>query len=98
MMQRVKVDAGLERQFLIAMIMSKPFLGSIVRSLDTSLFDIQYVKQIADWCIQHFKTYGDVPGRGIEALYHAWVQNSKPKEDDAQAIGDFLGGMSEEYD
>lgn len=97
-MKRKVIDSGLERRFLIGLVTSKQFLASVSPAMDTSLFPAKYVQQIADWCLHHFKTYADAPGRDIETLYHSWVEADHPPENESDAVGDFLAMLSEQYD
>lgn len=97
-MIRKKVDSSLERQFLIAMITSRPFLAGCSTLLDVDLLPTKYVQQVAAWCLLYFREYGDAPGKAIESLYHAWVDRDKPDEDDAEAVKDFLEAISDQHD
>lgn len=97
-MIRRKVDGSLERQILAAMVTSKAFLGSAAPLVDPSLLPSKYAQQLARWCIDHNARYGDAPGRGIEALYHGWVETENPDPADADAVHDFLEAISKEHD
>lgn len=97
-MIRKKVESNLERQFLIAMITSKPFVSGCAYALNVELLPTRYVQQIAQWCIDYFMEYGDAPNKSIESLYHSWVANEKPEPGDADAIHDFLEAMSDQFD
>lgn len=100
-MKRTKVDGALERQFLIGFVTSKEFLAHTVRWLDEDhlpLIGAKYAQQIARWCANHYRRFGDAPGRAIEAVYHSWVEHEKPEVDEAEAVGDFLGILSEQAD
>lgn len=95
-MKRRKVDSQLERQFLIALATSKPFLASAVPMVDVDLFQSEYARQIARWCIDYFRRYSKAPKKHLEPIYHAWVEEGSPDETLAEAIGDLLGQLSEE--
>lgn len=99
-MRRHKVDSSLERLFCIGLITSKPFLLGAVGLLETesNLIDVPYVRQIAKWSLTHYRQYKEPAGRSIEAVYHAWVANENPPDHDAEAVGDFLGSLSDQYD
>ncbi len=95
-MRRRRVDSKLERQFLIGLITSKPFLASASPAIDLSLLQTDCFRQVAEWCLDYFQEYGDAPGQNIEALYHAWVESNDA--DESEDIGDFLGTLSSEYE
>ena len=97
-MKRKRVDSGMERQFLTAMIVSKPFLASIAPVIDVSLLQAKHFRTVAEWCLSYFKEYGDAPGTHIEGLYHAWAEDRDPKDPDVDAIHDFLSYLSELHD
>lgn len=95
-MKRERVDANLEKQFLIGMITSRRFCGDAVRLLDPYLLPAQYLQTVAGWAMDHFRAHGDAPGRGIEACYHAWAATAE--RDDVEAVEAFLESLSGEYD
>lgn len=97
-MKRTKVDAGLEKQFLIGMVTSTPFLAGCALSVDTTLFPARYCQLVSDWCITHFKRYGTSPGKDLTAVYHAWVENEHPSDEDADAVSTFLESISDLHD
>jgi archaellum biogenesis ATPase FlaH len=97
-MKRRKVDSGLERQFITALITSKPFLASADPVIDLDLIQSPHFRQIAEWCIEYFRKYDDAPGRGIESIYYAWAENQEPTDTTVDAIHDLLGYLSDQYD
>lgn len=98
-MKRRKVDSQLERQILIAMIVSKPFLSIITPQMDLKLLQSSISKKICGWCIEHFKQYADAPGKSLQAIFSAWVENEKPEEEsEVESIQDFLESISSEFD
>lgn len=98
-MIRRKVDSKLERQILVALITNKQFLASAAPLLtDLRLFEQKFVRQIAGWCLTHFKQYQSAPAKGIRAIYSSWAETQYPSEDDADAVRDFLESISEQYD
>lgn len=96
-MIRKRVDSKLERQFIIAMATSKPFLSGMSATLDPDLLQVPYLRRIAEWCLEYFREYGKAPGKNLEPLFHSWVETESPKEDDAEAVGDFLDVISKEH-
>lgn len=97
-MIRTRVDSSLEKQFVTAMVTSKPFLISVQSTIDPELYTAKYIKLLAGWCKDYFKQFNEPPGKTIESLFHAWVEKEQPDQEDAEAISDFLSGLSEAYD
>lgn len=96
-MKRRKADSEQERKFLTAMIVSREFLAG-VSAADLSLLPTRYAQQLAGWCLEHYRRYADAPNKAIESIYHSWVENENPEEDDAEAVHDFLTTLSGDYD
>lgn len=97
-MRRRRVDSGLERQYLIAMITSKPFLASAAQAIEFDLIDTAYVRQVMTWCVEHYLKYGEPPDSSIQSIFHAWVEEEERDEAEVEAIEAFLTRLSEEYD
>lgn len=95
-MKRKKVDSGLERRFLIALITNKTFLSSASDMIDPSLLQAEHMQQIARWCVRYFKRHKEAPGRNIETVFHAWAEKER-NEDKVEVIHDFLSSLSNEY-
>lgn len=96
-MHRKKIDSQIERQILIAMIMSKEFLFQI-SSLDIDSIKTPLFKIIAFWCLDYFHEYNDSPKKHIESIYLSWAEK-KPDEDTlVSSVNDFLESLSDQYD
>lgn len=91
-MKRQRVEGNLERQFLTAMVVSKPFLAGLAGSLngDAALLETRYAKQICEWATTYFDRYREAPGANINAMFSAWVEQTQPDEGDADALKDLL--------
>lgn len=100
-MRRRSVDSSMERQFLTALIVSKPFLAGAMDLLKLDLIRVDHFRTVAGWCLGYFKQYGEAPGKQIESMYNAWVDQHENKDlidVEAQAIGDLLEYLSDQYD
>lgn len=97
-MKRRRVDGKLERRFLTAMIVSKPFLASVASTIDVSLMSAEWSRRIAKWCVRYYQRYGQPPKKNIESLYHSWVEKSQPEEADVEAVSDLLASLSDQYE
>jgi len=96
-MRRRVVDANQERQFLIGMITSKPFLATVAPAFSLDLIEEDHFRTVASWCLDFYKTYRDAPGKSIESIYYGWVE-SQQSSSQTEAIHDFLESLSGEYD
>lgn len=100
-MKRRKVDNRLERQLLIALIVSKDFLSQAAPVLDKelpSIQDIPLFRLIADWCMAFWDEYNDAPRAHIETIYHSWADNENPEEELADSVYDLLDDLSGQYE
>jgi len=97
-MQRRKVDSGLERQFLIAMITSKPFLSSVAETIDVELFQTEYSRLVSAWCVNYWKRYKEAPGKNIQTIYESWANEETRDESVVRLIEALLGELSDESD
>ncbi len=97
-MRRRKVSGGLERQFLIGLVVSKPFLASAAPVLDTDLLQSSPLRLIAKWCLDYWTKYSEAPGKNIEAVFHKWVDTEERDEDEVDAVSALLEGLSKEHD
>jgi hypothetical protein len=88
----------MERQILMALIMSKEFLGQVSPVLDLSLLESNHFRQIAEWCLKYFEEYKKAPKGHIEAIYYAWAENGDRDPAQVEAIHDYLEHLSSQYD
>jgi len=97
--RRCKVSRGLERWFLTALIVSKPFLASVNSSIDLSLLKPEYFRQIVEWCVGYFDRYGEPPGKQIESLFYSWAEKQpQEREEVVDSVREFLESLSDEYE
>lgn len=96
-MRRRKVEGGMERQFCIALIASKPFLAITAAALDVEAIESPVFRTIARWCTRYHRQYGEAPGASIEPLYHTWAEKEEDK-DTVEAVHDLLESLSDQYE
>ena len=97
-MERHRVDSQLERAFITALIVSKPFLASAAQSLDPFLLASGPAQQVAAWCLEHWAAYADAPGRAIETRFLAWADKQPKDSPTVEATAALLEYLSGQYD
>jgi hypothetical protein len=93
-MHRQRIDSGLEKQFIISMIMSDEFLAAARMIMDLSLLANPHLRQIATWCFDYQDTYHHAPKQAIEAIYFAWVEKGEHERFDVESIYGILQELS----
>jgi hypothetical protein len=93
-MRRQRIDSGLEKQFIIGMILCDEFLSSARAILDIDLLASSHLRQIAQWCFDHQDTYGKAPKQSIEAVYFAWLEKGDKSQAEVDAIYGILNELS----
>jgi len=96
-MRKTRVDSGLQRTFIQALIASDAFLAGAAAHLDTSLIESPHLRMIADWCIKYHEAHHQAPRRAIEPIYYTWSEKQEEQTDEDDAIRTLLGGLSEDY-
>jgi len=96
-MEVKKQDSNNERQVLIGMIVERSILSRIASRWSGKLFENDWCNLIAGWCLEYFGIYNKAPGKDIESLYDNWAASSYNKTT-IKLIGEFLGGLSNEYE
>jgi len=87
----------IERQIIIGLIVSTPFVEQIHNIWDSQLLTSSTAKTLADWCIEYFKKYGKAPEKDIEGIFNYRLKKGLQKED-AEWIENILEGLSDEYE
>ena len=98
-MRREKINGALDRQIVTAMVTSDIFLREIRDIYDRDFLAAPYAAVVAEWCLSYFKKYGKAPGKRIQDRYDRALSENELRDDATEKlIGDFLGGLSVEYD
>lgn len=90
-----KVRTETERKILIGMIISTDFINRINDAIDIKFFQMEYSYIVAKWVMDYYKKYREAPGDHIEDIFDLEKENLT--EENSQLIGDFLSGLSNEY-
>ena len=95
-MKRTKIDLSEERQILIYMITSTPFLRQLHGIAKPQLFQSNYSRIISTWIWDYWSNIEKSPGKDIQDLY---VRNRSqiPEEEDLELVSDFLQNLSNEH-
>ncbi len=101
-MRRQKVDGQVERKLLIAMIVSKKFLGQAAPVLEIekdNLREVPLFTLITEWCLDYWHEYQKAPRKAIETIYHAWADKNQNEDQDSllEDVHDLLEEISGEY-
>lgn len=89
------IDSRSERQIITGMIVSTKFLKEIKPILRPDLFQLNFAKIIAEWCLDYYDKYKISPKKDIESIFSSF--KSKLPEERIDTIASFLESISEEY-
>lgn len=94
--KRKTVDAGAEKQFLTAAIVSDEFVKQAAAFYDPDLVETGFVRTVAEWCFRYATKYGKAPGLHIKDIFDARAGKMEPSERDL--VAQLLSGLSEEHE
>jgi len=89
-----KVDTGVDRRILTAMITSTEFLGRIYEAAPDPPWDSKWAKEITRWCYQFYLKYGTAPGNEIWTHYESWKRSNGTDVDAGNIIEKILLNLS----
>uniref|UniRef100_A0A6M3XN98 Putative helicase n=1 Tax=viral metagenome TaxID=1070528 RepID=A0A6M3XN98_9ZZZZ len=95
--ERKAVDNRLENKILTGMIVDSRFLGQIQPMYDPRFFKTSFAAQVASWCLDYWDRYKLAPLTYIQDVYED-QRRAGMDEDQAELIGRFLAGLSEEFE
>jgi len=96
-MRREKIESTKEKRLITALILSDEVMGAVADTLDPHLFDGGHFKELALWCLDYYKRYGEAPKHHIEGIYFSWAEKNA-ENPNADAIHDLLETLSDEYE
>lgn len=91
------INTRIERQIVIAMIMSKPFLEGIQTIYSPGSLRARFAQTIAQWCMEYFAAFGNAPGKEIQDIFIT-KKDTAIDPDIADAVEEFLTELSLEYE
>ena len=89
------IDAKLERQILIGMIVSDQFLRDVQPIYKSEYLNARASKLIAGWCSEYWQQYEKAPNKHIQDIFNSKVREGLDS-DTEDFIGDLLGDLSDE--
>lgn len=92
-----KIDASLDRQIIVGMVVSDRFLQSIQSIYRPELFTAPFAVTVASWCLEYGKRYNKAPKQHIQDIF---ASHQRAGLDDAQSdlIEQFLKSLQDEYE
>ena len=93
-----KKDGKIERQILIAMLVSDAVVSRISRVWDTDLFVSDWASIVGSLCVKYFDKYGKAPKGAFETVFHKWAKAKNRDEDTVSLIEKFLVSLEDEFE
>lgn len=92
-------DGSAERRVLTAMIINKIILAAIAAKWDLKrgLFSSDWANMVGAWCVRHYKSFKQAPGKQIQAYFEEWAERGIRDKALVQAVENYLDGLSQEY-
>ena len=88
----------IERQIIIALIVSTEFCQRIEDRWNIILFESSTAKRIATWVNEYFKKYNKAPQKEIESIFYQKLKAGLPKDLAAEIEEEILPSLSEQYE
>jgi len=95
--KRKRIDNADERQILTGMIVSGRVCREIEPIYKPEFLQIPFGPQVAQWCLDYYRRYKKPPRLHIQDIYNSWTRKH-PDNANVELIGDFLEGLSGEYE
>lgn len=92
-MRTRRVDSQRERHILIAMVTSTEFLAQAARVIELDLIEAEHVRQVMQWCLEHYEKHREAPNKTIDMLLASWSEGNDNETlvDSVNALVDSLG-------
>lgn len=90
-------QAFIERQVITAMVISDRALRVLGLSYKPRYLSATFAQTVAKWCLEYQDRYSRAPGPDIQVLFESH-RRSGLNEDEARLIGQFLQGLSQEFE
>lgn len=98
-MKVAKIKGEDERRILIGMITDRVACAKIAdRWTREGLFRSKWANLVGGWCCMYHRRYSEPPGQQIESMFRSWAGHAQRDEKMAEAVGRFLGSLSDEYE
>ena len=93
--RRIRVNVDIEKDILIAAIVSDKFCREIQNMWRKEYFQLQYAPMILDWVFIYFNQYDKAPDANIQSIFN--VEKEYLNEEVSDLVEIFLSGLSERY-
>jgi len=93
--RRIRVNVDVEKDILIAAIISDKFCREIRGMYRKEYFQLQYAPMIMDWIFAYFDQYDKAPDSNIQSIYN--VEKEYLNEETSDLVELFLQSLSERY-
>ncbi len=90
-------DGSSERRFLIASVLSTPFLSRVAGRLEKDPLRGKWSNMVFSWCRENYIKYASAPNGNIQGIYEQWAAKNTDK-DIKSTIERFLSSLSDEYE
>ena len=92
----IDVEATVEKQILIGLIVETDFLKRMYEIIEPDLFEMEASKTVWKWIKGYFEKYGKAPNRDLEHLFLDKVKGMP--EEQQEWLSSFLEVLSEDYE
>ena len=87
----------LDRQIIIAMIVSNDYLQAISPVFNPRYLEDATARRLASWCLDYYKQFNKAPGKSIKDVFYEAVNDGLPEDLAEEIEEDVLPGLSEEF-
>jgi len=98
MIRKRKIKVSSERNLLIGLAISTPFLKSIYPELNLDLFQADVSKLLCNWILEYHEEFGKAPGKLLQEIYDQKVRKDDIDEDLADDMADLMDSLSNQYE
>ena len=88
----------IERQIIIALIVSTDYLRQIRDIFNVQFLESEMARRLAGWCIEFYDQYHEAPQKHIQDIYYEKLSQGLLPEIATEIEEDILPGLSEEYE
>lgn len=87
----------IERRIVTGLIVSTEYIRETLPAWNIQYLLSSAAREIAGWCVDHYRQYHRAPGRDIEGIFAGKLNNGMPKSR-ADDIEEILSGLSRDYE
>lgn len=91
-----RLDVKVEKQVLMGMITSTPFLKRIANVVKAEYLELDIGRVVVSWVLDYWSKYGRAPGARIQEVFED--KTVRMKDAEKEWLQDFLQNLSDEYE